>query len=275
MAPGDRSRRHTVPFSLDHDKVVVRTRINGNRETFDFTLDTGAETTVISRPLARRLGVAPIVRTMSAGVGDIGFRGLDLGMLDSLEIGSFKVRNLPVIIKNPALGGLPSPETEGFSPLAIGMAMSVDYKRRLLTIGPGAADEPADFELPLRMHRLATVRGLVDSTHAANFVVDTGGEVISISAATARSLTKIRESRRIALKVYGTSGWDRDAYLLPGVDLRFEALEFRNMPVVVLNLGAPSALLGYQLGGIVGHNFLSRYRFDIDIDRSVLRLKAF
>jgi predicted aspartyl protease len=154
------------------------------------------------------------------------------------------------------------------------MAMSVDYKRRLLTIGPGATDQPADFELPLRLHRLATVRGLVDSTHAANFVVDTGGEVISISAATARALTKVRESRRIALKVYGTSGWDRDAYLLPGVDLEFEALKFHNLPVVVLNLGAPSALLGYQLGGIVGHNFLSRYRFDIDLDRSVLRLKA-
>jgi hypothetical protein len=34
----------------------------------------------------------------------------------------------------------------------------------------------------------------------------------------------------------------------------------------------PSALLGYQVGGIVGHRFLSRYRVGIDLERSVLRL---
>jgi hypothetical protein len=36
----------------------------------------------------------------------------------------------------------------------------------------------------------------------------------------------------------------------------------------------PSALLGVQLGGTVGHKFLSKYRVGIDLARSVLRLKA-
>jgi hypothetical protein len=36
----------------------------------------------------------------------------------------------------------------------------------------------------------------------------------------------------------------------------------------------PSALLGVQLGGTVGHRFLSRYRVTIDLDRSVLRLTS-
>ena len=36
---------------------------------------------------------------------------------------------------------------------------------------------------------------------------------------------------------------------------------------------APSALLGFQLGGIVGHRFLSNYRVGIDLERSMLRLK--
>jgi tetratricopeptide (TPR) repeat protein/predicted aspartyl protease len=271
--PGERLRRHTIPFRLEHDKVIVEARVNGNRERIDFVLDTGAESTVVSRRTAQRLGLTPVVRMVSAGVGQIGVRTVQVGVLDSLEIGSFKVRNLPVLIKNPPLTDLPSRETDAFSPLALGLSMSVDYSRRLLTIGPDASQAPVDVELPLRLHRLATVRGLVDRTHAANFVVDTGGEVISISAATARALTKVRDTRRIALKVYGTSGWDPEAYLLPGVDLMFDAIKLENTPVVVLNLGAPSALLGYQLGGIVGHNFLSKYRFDIDLERSVLRLK--
>jgi hypothetical protein len=79
--------------------------------------------------------------------------------------------------------------------------------------------------------------------------------------------------RRIPLRVYGTSGWDREAFLLPGVDLAFENIKFQNFPVVVLNLRAPSALLGFQLGGIVGHRFLSKYRVGIDLQRSVLSLK--
>ena len=121
---------------------------------------------------------------------------------------------------------------------------------------------------------LATVRGTVDGTHPANFVVDTGGEVISISSATATAIGKREPARKIALKVYGSSGWDRDAFLLPGVNLAFDLIRYTNFPVVVLNLNAPSVLLGFELGGIVGHRFLSKYRVGIDVEDSVLRLKA-
>jgi hypothetical protein len=97
--------------------------------------------------------------------------------------------------------------------------------------------------------------------------------VISISQATATSLGRPEPERRIALKVFGSSGWDRDAFLLPGVDLAFDRIRYTNFPVVVLNLNTPSALLGFQLGGIVGHKFLSGYRVGIDLEKSILRLK--
>jgi hypothetical protein len=74
--------------------------------------------------------------------------------------------------------------------------------------------------------------------------------------------------------VYGTSGWDKDAFLMPFVDLEFSSIRFSQIPVVVLNLRAPSALLGYQLGGIVGHRFLSKYRVTVDLDRSILGLES-
>ena len=67
--------------------------------------------------------------------------------------------------------------------------------------------------------------------------------------------------------------WDRDAFLLPGVDLEFDRIEYRNHPLVVLNLRAPSLLLGFQLGGIVGHKFLAPYRVAIDLAQSELRLQ--
>ena len=155
----------------------------------------------------------------------------------------------------------------------LGFSMVIDYKTHKITFGKHLPAEPSDFQLPLRLYRLATVRGTVDGNHQANFVVDTGGEVISISKATATALNRPQTGRKIALKVFGTSGWDRDAFLMPGVDLSFNEIQYKNFPVVVLNLEVPSALLGFQLGGIVGHRFLSKYRVQIDLEESLLRLK--
>jgi Flp pilus assembly protein TadD/predicted aspartyl protease len=273
MDPGAADQVYEVDFRLVHDKIVVRAKVNDGSFQ-DFVVDTGAENTIITRPTAQRLGVAPITYTLSAGVGNAGLRGLQLARINSLELGPLKLRNIPCLIKDPPMRDLPVKEVESLSPLALGFSMIIDYKTHKLTFGKHLADESADFELPMRMHRLATVQGTVDGTHSANFVVDTGGEVISISQATATALNRPEPDRRIALKVFGSSGWDKDAFLLPGVDLAFNAIRYTNFPVVVLNLNAPSALLGFELGGIVGHRFLSKYRVGIDVEHSLLRLKA-
>jgi tetratricopeptide (TPR) repeat protein len=271
--PGTDDVVYTVDFRTVNDKVVVRARVNDSSPQ-DFVVDTGAENTVITELTARRLGVAPITYTLSAGVGETGLRGLQLARVDSLELGTLKLRNVPVIIKSPPLRDLPTNETESLSPLSLGYSMIIDYGTHKLTFGKHLPAEQGDLELPLRVYRLATVRGLVGKDHEASFVVDTGGEVISISQATANRIPAKEGARKIALKVYGSSGWDKDAFLMPGMDLAFDTIKYTNFPVVVLNLNAPSALLGFQLGGIVGHKFLSGYRVGIDLERSVLRLKS-
>ena len=98
--------------------------------------------------------------------------------------------------------------------------------------------------------------------------------MISISTATAEAINA-QPSRKIGLRVYGTSGWDRDAFLMPGLNLDFDRIEYRNVPLVVLNLRAPSLLLGFQLGGIVGHKFLGQYLVSMDLAQSELRLQKF
>ena len=103
------------------------------------------------------------------------------------------------------------------------------------------------------------MQGTIDGSRQATFIIDTGGEVISISEASANALGKREQARKIQLRVYGSSGWDQNAFLLPGVNLAFDAIQYRNFSVVVLNLDTPSALLGFQVGGIVGHRFLSNY----------------
>jgi hypothetical protein len=96
--------------------------------------------------------------------------------------------------------------------------------------------------------------------------------VISISADTASGLEPSK-LRNIPLKVYGVSGQDRSAFLRQGVSLTFTSkIEYPSMPVVVLNLRAPSVLLGFRVGGIIGHRFLSGYRVAINLDKSIVQL---
>jgi Flp pilus assembly protein TadD/predicted aspartyl protease len=268
---GNPGQVYTVPFRLEDDKVVVRAKVNGGSK--DFVVDTGAEMASLTRPTAEREGVAPVTYTVSAGVGDVGLRGLQLGRMDKFEVGDLKFRNVPAIIKSPGLVGMPREEPETFSPLALGLSMSIDYQRRIMTMARHLPEEDrADVRLPLWLNRLATVRGLVDENHSASFVVDTGGQVISISTSTATALNRPQIGRKINLRVWGASGWDPDAYLLPGVQLAFNDIHYRDYSVVVLNLRAPSVLLGYEIGGTLGHQMLSRYRVSFDLERSVLRL---
>jgi len=262
---------HVIPFRLVRDKVMVPGRINGG-PAVDFVLDTGSELAVVSKKVAERFGLRPLVYTLSAGVGQAGLRGLQLGRMDSLQIGTLKITDVPSLIKNPPLRDLPTREAESFSPVAFGLSASIDYRRRVLILARHLPEMEAEVELPLRTHRLATVRGVVNRESPVPFVVDTGGEVISISRTTLQQMPPVAPVRRIALKVYGASGWDPDAFLLPGVHLAFDQVQLANQPVVVLNLDAPSLLLGYDLGGIVGHRFLSRYTVGFDLERSLLRL---
>ena len=85
--------------------------------------------------------VRPITYTLSAGVGEVGLRGLQLGRLDTLEIGTLKLSNVPTLIKAPALRGIPKRETESFSPLGLGLSMTIDYATHKLTIGRKLPEE--------------------------------------------------------------------------------------------------------------------------------------
>ena len=273
LAPREPEFHHTLGFVLERQRRYPEAALayTNYSNLLPNILDTGAEMTVVSRRVAQRYGVQPVVYTLSAGVGGVGLRGLMVGTMDRLQIGSLVIDQVPTLIKNPPLQGLPTQEVESFSPLAMGFSVRIDYRRRLLTMARDLPDAAADFVLPMRLHRLATVTGSVNGKTSVPFVIDTGGEVLSISRSTADAIAVV-PPRHIGLKVYGTSGWDPDAFLLTGIHVAFDRVALDNVAVPVLNLDAPSILLGFDLGGIVGHRFLSKYDVTIDLRRSEVRL---
>jgi Flp pilus assembly protein TadD len=267
----DANRTHTVPFKLVNNKIVVLGRLNGVQ--VEWVLDTGAERTGISPELASAAAIRTVTSTLTAGVGRPGVRRIRLGRADIVELGTLKVRNVPVAIRAPVVGGAARWQGQSLSPIALGFSISVDYGQKRVVLARALTETaPAGVTLPMRVQPLPLIRGTLNSMHPAYFVVDTGGEVISIGSDTA-DLLEMKPARRIPIRVLGMSGPDEDAFLLPGVDLDFEGVSLRRVGLAVLNLRAPSVLLGYQVGGIVGHNFLSRYRVSIDLARSEVRLE--
>jgi Flp pilus assembly protein TadD len=267
----DANSTHTLPFKLVNNKIVVLGRLNGMQ--VEWVLDTGAERTGISPETASAAAIRTVTSTLTAGVGQPGVRRIRLGRADTVELGSLKVHNVPVAIRAPTIGGAARWQGQSLSPIALGFSVSVDYARKRVVLARALPESPAaGITLPMRIQPLPLIRGTLNSMHPAYFVVDTGGEVISIGADTA-DLLGMESARHIRLRVLGMSGPDEDAFLLPGVDLDFHGVSLRRVGLAVLNLRAPSVLLGYQVGGIVGHNFLSRYRVSIDVARSEVRLE--
>ena len=273
MAGADQT--FTLPFRIENDKVLVQARINGGRP-IDVVVDTGAEHSSLTPDVARAAHVDALTVIPTAGIGEreVGFRDLQMGRIDRLDIGPLHVKNVACFIKAPVLRTVPITESQGFAPLALGLSVTIDYQNKVLTMARQLPAEGGGLRLPLRMQRLAMVNGNVNTKLAA-FIVDTGGELgLVVSGRVAQGVNADPSLRRIPINVYGTAGRDKSAFVLPFVDIFFgRGVSLQQASVAVLNLDAPSWLLGIDIGGIVGHNFLSNYKVTFDLQRGELALQ--
>jgi tetratricopeptide (TPR) repeat protein len=265
---------HEVPLRLNHGRPVVSARVNGWRVA-DFELDTGADAIVLTPSLARNVGVRPTGTLQSAGVGTTigGVRPVQVARVDQFEIGGLRLERVPAVVKSPVLMGGPQPETEGFSPLAIGLSVRIDYGRNTILIGRSLPEADFDTRLPLRQQRLTLVRATVNGSTSGSFVLDTGGDATALSQRLAAELRIDSALRLLPVRAWGSSGWDQSAFLLPYTDLELSpGFGFHNRALAVLDLAAVSAVIGVDLGGIIGHDLLSSYRVSVDLDRHELGL---
>jgi tetratricopeptide (TPR) repeat protein len=269
---GDPATQHVVPFRLENRKIIVEGTVNGQQ--VELLVDTGSDRTSVSRRTADRARLRTVSEGYVTGVGLPGVLRLDIARVDVLQLGSLTLRNFDVSVRPENRRVSPFWAGEILSPMSLGLSVVVDYQRQELTLSRQLPDGPADVRMPMRVYRLPMVRGLLNTEHPAYFVVDTGGELMSISTDVFGQLA-MTPARRIPLRVFGSQGLDPDAFLLPGVNLDISDIAYREHGVAVLNLHAPSVLLGFRLGGILGHSFLSPYRVTMDFARAELRLQRF
>jgi predicted aspartyl protease len=259
-------RAVTLPFDIVHDKLLVKASING-RIPIDVVVDTGAEGLVLSSRTVARAGL----RRAGGGGAE---RGPELALAETFDLAGLTVSRVPALVRQEPLRVTPNRDGEAFSPLGLGLSMILDYERREMTVGKRLPFEAADVELPLSFVGLPVVVGSHDA-EAVSFVIDTGSEVTSIASARVETLAVAPGTRRIPMRLFDAWGERQsDAFLLtPGLDLEFGAIRLPQFPVVVRSWPEVEAVHGFEMGGILGHNFLKRYRVSIDLVRRVVRLK--
>lgn len=268
-----------APFRLaggDNPLLLVPCEVNRSG-TFEFILDSGATTCLVSRDLAERLGVEATGSREGTGAG--GKITLGIGTLRTLSLGAAVQSDVRVGITDElerigAFVGAKIFGVVGFN-FFRHYRVTVDYRALTLRLdSPGedgaAGGDSVAFQIaPARPLLLLPVS--VNGRGPYRFALDTGSSMSSISPELARELgmpTTNSEEAGLgaggALEVAFTRA-DSIALggaIVNGVDLTVPAF----FPML-------SKAAGAQLDGALGHNFLRNFRVTLDYPDSMVWLE--
>jgi hypothetical protein len=109
-----------------------------------------------------------------------------------------------------------------------------------------------------------------------SFVVDTGAQGTAVAQSVVDRAGRAPGWRAVASTLFNGSG-ARDytsMVIVPGLAIDAGPWQLPRRPTVTMDLSTPSSLLGFELGGLIGHNDLRRYVVTFDLIRNALRLAA-
>jgi predicted aspartyl protease/Flp pilus assembly protein TadD len=293
---GDRA---SIAFEATDNRPILQLRINGQREPLRFVLDTGSGMSVISDQTAKRLGVKPVAHGgMARAVGGGGRFEIVYGFLDSIEIGTVKVANVPVYIRKFFDDTIPVDGYLGLSVVQKFLA-SIDYgTRRMSLVRQNQTDQveswtairrpegiqslvpvtPADaaVEVPLRTTSSGFLSGEVNLEgfeKNVNFIIDTAASITVVSEKFSQEEQLLDLLQPSKMRVFGAAGVAEDVKLLqlPRLSLGLSKLEKIN--AAVLDMEPVNETAGFTQSGILGGNFLRHFRIYFDFARGAMRLE--
>jgi predicted aspartyl protease len=257
--------------------ILLPVHVNG-RGPFDFILDTGAGTSLLTPELAQQLNVTilgskegqsaggkvavSLAKADSLGVGELRVEDVDLGIVDLAHVGK--------TIGTKIDGDL------GYNFLKQ-FRLAIDYDtceirfeipRRVETAGRKTKTEVA-----IRLAHPAKPLILVD-VHANGrgpfqFAIDTGTSTTALTPQLAQELDLKTEP----IGAGTTAGAHVDVTAGTLQSFQLGGAKIDNMPVVVADFFEMlSNAVGKKFDGIIGYNFLRNYKVVIDYPNETLRL---
>jgi len=249
--------------------ILLPVHVN-ERGPFDFILDTGAGTSLLSSDLATELDVKTIGSKEGQSAG--GKVSVSLAKIDSLAVGETKLDNVDVgIVDLSHIGKTVGAKIDGdlgYNFLKH-FRVTINYRDCELRLeDPKRVESFArgtQTEVPIRLADPAKPLILVD-VHANGrgpfqFAIDTGTSTTAITPELAKELGV--ETSPVGAGTTGGAPIDFHAGSLRSFQLGGAKID--NMDVVVADFFTMlNAAIGAKLDGIVGYNFLRAYKVVID-----------
>ncbi|HZM99423.1 MAG TPA: aspartyl protease family protein [Pyrinomonadaceae bacterium] len=292
---GDRA---SVPFDSSDNRPILQVRVNGQKEPLRFVLDTGSGMSVISDVTAKRLDIKPVARGGQArAVGGGGKFGIVYGFLNSLEMGTVKVENVPVYIRRFYDVHIP---VDGYLGLSVVQKFltSLDYGTRRMSLVRQNQTEfidtwtakrpegiqglapvlPNDFavEVPLRTTSSGFLSGEVNLEgfeKNVNFIIDTAASITVVSEKFSQEEQFFSLLQPSRMRVFGAAGVTEDVKLLQLPKLSIGPSKLEKINAAVLDMEPVNETAGFTQSGILGGNFLRHFRIYFDFARGAMRLE--
>jgi len=257
--------------------ILVPVEVN-DHGPFEFILDTGAGTSLLSTQLADKLKVKVLGSKQGQSAG--GAVSVSLAKADSFSIGDVRLTDVDVgIVDLSHIGTTVGAKIDGdlgYNFLKY-FRVSIDYEKSQLRFDdPRRIDvfhRGARTEVPLQLANPAKPLILVE-VHANRkgpfrFAIDTGTSTTAITPELAKKLgvsgTPVGPGTTAGAHVAVTAGV-LDSFMIGGAKIE-------KMPVVMADFFAVlSEAIGTKLDGIVGYNFLRNYKVIIDYPNERLSL---
>ncbi|MFL6467329.1 MAG: aspartyl protease family protein [Pyrinomonadaceae bacterium] len=268
----------TLAFDLKGNRPVILLKVNNYTEPLKFVLDTGSGMSVISYETAKRLKLKPIARGGHAkGIGGTGKFEIVYGFLREVNLGTVKVRNVPVYIREFHHN---IHDIDGYIGISLisKFLTTVDYGEKTFTLNRLGTDSAMDtvaknVSLPLRLTSSGFLSGEVKMDGISvpmNFIVDTGASVSVVSDTLARNEPFSSLPRKDPLRVIGSAGVTEnvECFTLPRISFGDHTRD--SVTAIALDLEVINDASGFEQSGILGGNFFLDYRMTFDFRNSRL-----
>lgn len=258
--------------------ILLPVEVNGEGP-FEFILDTGAGTSLLSSELGQKLGVKILGSKKGQSAG--GAVSVLLAKVSSLAVGSVKLEDVDVgLVDLSHIGKTVGAKIDGdlgYNFLKH-FRVTLDYRQSEICLDDPkrfefAGQSTAVTEVSLRLASPAKPLILVD-VHANGrgpfqFAIDTGTSTTAITPELAKQLGVA--SSPIGAATTGGAQVDVTAGVLPSFQVGGARID--NLTVVVADFFAMlSKAVGTKLDGIVGYNFLRNYKVALDYPNETLSL---
>jgi len=263
----------------------LKTQLNGVKASL--LVDTGSPGMLISRKVAEKAGITPIVKTDVHGIGDKGTVGSFIGVADSIKIGELEFLgcHVEVMERNSVADEDGLIGADVFSHFLVGIDFPngklnltslpalpplSDSEKALVAKYPKIASfrdryigpEFKSYTPVFRFGHMLLIPTRINDLPPKLFLIDTGAFSDTISPAAAREVTKVRGESNIQVK--GLNGAVKDVFTADNLTLTFSHFRQPARDMVAFDTTRISNSSGVEISGMLG--FAMLYQMEVKIN---------